>query len=240
MSPAVPAPPSAVPAPPSAVSAPVSPTLNFSGSFVGYRVEEELANVGAATAVGRTPDVTGGMTVAGTSIAFAGTGAPLLDTILTTWAIKVAWEALATPITYLVANGLKRSEGMDVFDAPGAAGLHWNEDSFDLPPGAAPVDRRLVSTGSTSTTTNPGGGGGTRAVRLDLGGRLAATGGGKLVFPCLGWRANAKDAGKRLRCKDCKHVGATITVERPQVGQRVCPRCLRPTPATNGSYIVQM
>jgi hypothetical protein len=57
------------------------------------------------------------------TIAFAGTGAPLLDTILTTWAIKVAWEALATPITYLVANGLKRSEGIDVFDAPGAAGL---------------------------------------------------------------------------------------------------------------------
>ena len=28
---------------------------DFSGSFVGYRVEEELANVGAATAVGRTP-----------------------------------------------------------------------------------------------------------------------------------------------------------------------------------------
>jgi hypothetical protein len=44
----------------------------------------------------------------------------------------------------------------------------------------------------------------------------------------IGWRANAKDAGKRLRCKECKHVGATITVERPQVGQRVCPRCLRP------------
>ena len=30
---------------------------DFSGSFVGYRVDEELANVGAATAVGRTPDV---------------------------------------------------------------------------------------------------------------------------------------------------------------------------------------
>jgi uncharacterized PurR-regulated membrane protein YhhQ (DUF165 family) len=52
------------------------------------------------------------------TIAFAGTGAPLLDTILTTWAIKVAWEALATPITYLVANGLKRSEGVDVYDGP--------------------------------------------------------------------------------------------------------------------------
>ena len=41
---------------------------DFSGSFVGYRVEEELANVGAATAVGRTPDVTGSLTLAGTQI----------------------------------------------------------------------------------------------------------------------------------------------------------------------------
>jgi hypothetical protein len=53
------------------------------------------------------------------TIAFAGTGAPLLDTIVTTWAIKVAWEALATPFTYVIANGLKRAEGVDVFDRPG-------------------------------------------------------------------------------------------------------------------------
>lgn len=33
------------------------------GSFVGYRVEEELAGRGATTAVGRTPAVTGAMTV---------------------------------------------------------------------------------------------------------------------------------------------------------------------------------
>jgi hypothetical protein len=32
---------------------------DFSGSFVGYRVQEELASVGATEAVGRTPDVTG-------------------------------------------------------------------------------------------------------------------------------------------------------------------------------------
>jgi polyisoprenoid-binding protein YceI len=44
---------------------------DFSGSFVGYRVEEELANVGAATAVGRTPDVTGSLTLSGTTITAA-------------------------------------------------------------------------------------------------------------------------------------------------------------------------
>jgi uncharacterized integral membrane protein (TIGR00697 family) len=51
------------------------------------------------------------------TIAFAGTGVELVETIVTTWAIKVAWEALATPLTYLLANGLKRWEGIDVFDS---------------------------------------------------------------------------------------------------------------------------
>jgi polyisoprenoid-binding protein YceI len=41
---------------------------DFSGSFVGYRVQEELAGIGAQTAVGRTPDVSGSMTVAGTAV----------------------------------------------------------------------------------------------------------------------------------------------------------------------------
>jgi len=41
---------------------------DFSSSFVGYRVQEELANIGAATAVGRTPDVGGTLTVDGTTI----------------------------------------------------------------------------------------------------------------------------------------------------------------------------
>ena len=41
---------------------------DFSGSFVGYRVQEELANIGAATAVGRTPDVTGSVAFSGTTV----------------------------------------------------------------------------------------------------------------------------------------------------------------------------
>ena len=39
-----------------------------SGTFVGYRVQEELANVGAAAAVGRTGEVSGSLTLAGTTI----------------------------------------------------------------------------------------------------------------------------------------------------------------------------
>jgi polyisoprenoid-binding protein YceI len=41
---------------------------DFSGSFVGYRVQEELANVGAATAVGRTPDVGGSLVLEGSTL----------------------------------------------------------------------------------------------------------------------------------------------------------------------------
>jgi polyisoprenoid-binding protein YceI len=41
---------------------------DFSSSFAGFRVQEELAGIGAKTAVGRTPDVTGSLTIEGTTI----------------------------------------------------------------------------------------------------------------------------------------------------------------------------
>jgi polyisoprenoid-binding protein YceI len=44
---------------------------DYTSSFVGYRVQEELANVGAATAVGRTADVTGTLVLDGTTITSA-------------------------------------------------------------------------------------------------------------------------------------------------------------------------
>jgi queuosine precursor transporter len=36
--------------------------------------------------------------------------------LLTNWALKVGWEVLLTPVTYLVVGGLKRREGVDIFD----------------------------------------------------------------------------------------------------------------------------
>lgn len=44
---------------------------DFTGSWVGYRVQEELVGVGGTYAVGRTPDVTGTMTLAGTAVTAA-------------------------------------------------------------------------------------------------------------------------------------------------------------------------
>ncbi|MFO1541103.1 MAG: YceI family protein [Chloroflexota bacterium] len=57
----------------------VDPTLgsfdyaagDFSGSWAGYRVQEELVGMGGITAVGRTPAITGSITLAGTTLAAA-------------------------------------------------------------------------------------------------------------------------------------------------------------------------
>jgi polyisoprenoid-binding protein YceI len=44
---------------------------DFTSSFVGYRVQEQLAGFGANMAVGRTPDVTGSMTLHGATVTAA-------------------------------------------------------------------------------------------------------------------------------------------------------------------------
>jgi polyisoprenoid-binding protein YceI len=41
------------------------------GTFVGFRIKENLAGIGSTTAVGRTGDVTGSMTIAGTRVSAA-------------------------------------------------------------------------------------------------------------------------------------------------------------------------
>lgn len=40
----------------------------------------------------------------------------LWQVVLSQWAIKVAWEALLTPVTYAVVGALKRREGVDIYD----------------------------------------------------------------------------------------------------------------------------
>jgi uncharacterized integral membrane protein (TIGR00697 family) len=52
------------------------------------------------------------------TLAFSGVlpGGALLNSILSQWLVKTAYEALATPLTYSIVNALKRAEGLDVFD----------------------------------------------------------------------------------------------------------------------------
>ncbi len=52
------------------------------------------------------------------TLAFAGViplGA-LVAAIVTQWLVKSAYEAAATPLTYVVVGYLKRSEGLDAYD----------------------------------------------------------------------------------------------------------------------------
>jgi hypothetical protein len=53
-------------------------------------------------------------------LAFVGaagwTHALVLQVLVTQWILKVSWEVLLTPFTYLAVGWLKRREGVDVFD----------------------------------------------------------------------------------------------------------------------------
>ena len=52
------------------------------------------------------------------TIAFAGVlpAGALATAVLTQWLVKVAYEALATPVTYITVSHLKRREGRDAYD----------------------------------------------------------------------------------------------------------------------------
>ncbi|HMK07894.1 MAG TPA: VUT family protein, partial [Anaerolineales bacterium] len=52
------------------------------------------------------------------TLAFGGILPPpaLASAIASQWLLKSAYEAIATPLTYLVVNRLKRAEGLDPFD----------------------------------------------------------------------------------------------------------------------------
>lgn len=52
-------------------------------------------------------------------LAFYGewSNAQVLTVMVTNWLLKVTWEVVLTPITYLVVGALKRAEGLDVYDA---------------------------------------------------------------------------------------------------------------------------
>jgi uncharacterized integral membrane protein (TIGR00697 family) len=53
-------------------------------------------------------------------------GSKIVIMILSSYGFKVAYETLATPLTYLVVNRLKRAEGIDAFDR----GTNFNPFAF--------------------------------------------------------------------------------------------------------------
>ena len=46
----------------------------------------------------------------------AGRPDQLWQVVISQWLIKTGWEAMLTPVTYLVVGFLKRREGVEVFD----------------------------------------------------------------------------------------------------------------------------
>jgi len=103
----------------------------LASSFVAYVVGEflnayVLARLKVATQGRRLWLRTIGSTLVGQAadsaifltLAFVGILPPpaLAMAVLSQWLVKSAYEAIATPLTYIVVNSLKRIEGLDPFD----------------------------------------------------------------------------------------------------------------------------
>lgn len=117
---------------------------DFSSSFVGYRVQEELASVGATEAVGRTPDVSGSLSVDGTTIPEADFTADLTTLVsdesrrdgqLRNQALETSQFPTATfTLTKPVELGSIPAEGQAVdVTATGDLTLHGVTKSVEIP-----------------------------------------------------------------------------------------------------------
>jgi len=132
---------------------------DFSDSFVGYRVQEELANIGAQTAVGRTPSVSGSLTIQGTTITAVEIQADLStlksdddrrDGQLRQQALETNQFPTATfSLTQPIALGTLPAEGQVVqVTATGNLTLHGQTRSVQIPLQAKLQGGVIVVTGS--------------------------------------------------------------------------------------------
>ena len=132
---------------------------DFSNTFVGYRVQEELVNIGAKTAVGRTPDVSGSLTIDGTTITEVDIEVDMTTLVsddsrrdrqmedqgLETSEFPTASFALTTPIEL----GSVPAEGEAIsVDAIGELTLHGVTKEVTFPLEATLQNRVVVVTGS--------------------------------------------------------------------------------------------
>lgn len=132
---------------------------DFSSTFVGYRVNEELVGVGAKTAFGRTPDVSGTLVVDGTTVTTVDVTAdlstlesdePFRDGSIRNQALETARFPTATftltePIELGSIPG--EDETMKV-DATGALTLHGVTREVTIPLEAKRVGDVIAVTGS--------------------------------------------------------------------------------------------
>ncbi len=132
------------------------------GTFAGFRINEELAGVGSATAVGRTGDVTGSFTIEGTDVTEADFEVDL-TTITTNESrrddrVQEALETSSFPtatftLTEPIALGSGAAEGEAVTaTAVGDLTIHGVTRSVDFPMEAQLVDDTVVLVGSIDQT----------------------------------------------------------------------------------------
>lgn len=134
--------------------------LSDGSSFVGYRVQEELARIGAATAVGRTGDVTGSLEFDGAAITSVSVEADLSTLAsdderrdqqlrrqaLETGTFPTATFVLSEPIPLVDIP----TEGQTIaVDAIGELTVHGVTQIVTIPLEGAFVEGRVVVIGST-------------------------------------------------------------------------------------------
>jgi polyisoprenoid-binding protein YceI len=132
---------------------------DFSSSFAGFRVEEQLVGIGAKTAVGRTPKVTGTMTITGTTVPNASFEVDMTtlttddgrrDNAIRTQAIETARFPKATfVLTQPIALGSLPADGQQIeVDAVGSLTLHGVTKTVTFPLQAQRKDDVIAVVGS--------------------------------------------------------------------------------------------
>ncbi len=132
------------------------------GSFVGFRIEEELAGIGSSTAVGRTGDVTGSIRIDGTSLVSADVEADL-STVTTNEQrrddrVQQALETSTYPTaTFTITEPVELGEaaaggGPVEVTATGDLTIHGVTRSVEVALEAQLVEETVVVVGSTEIT----------------------------------------------------------------------------------------
>jgi polyisoprenoid-binding protein YceI len=135
---------------------------NSTGTFVGFRIDEELSGIGSTTAVGRTPDVTGSITIDGTTLTAATIEADMatittndsrrddkVQSALETGDFPTATFVLTAPVE--LGDAAATGAAVDV-QATGDLTIHGVTTSVTLPLQAQLVDGIVVVVGSVDIT----------------------------------------------------------------------------------------
>ncbi len=131
---------------------------NSTGTFVGFRIQEELSSIGSTTAVGRTPTVTGSINIDGTTLTDVTVEADM--TAITTNdnrrddRVQDALETSRFPTaTFTLTEPIELGEAANTgaatsVDATGDLTIHGVTTKVTLPLEAQVVDDTIVVVGS--------------------------------------------------------------------------------------------